>query len=142
VNASMTNAALIPNQLTSAPPRAAPTASITDQVDPLRALAVTRSLRGVSEGMMALRAGSKNPASAISTTASVYRSHKSPTSSTSRNPSTTTKRSTSLVIMMVLRSIRSTSTPASGLTKKIGRSFAIMTEATAVPVPLSFRTSV
>ena len=66
VHASIIKATRIPNRLTITPPRAAPKASMTDQVDPLRAFAVTRCSLGTSEGMMALLAGSKKPDREIS----------------------------------------------------------------------------
>ena len=66
VQASTIKATRIPNKLTKTPPRAAPKASMTDQVEPLSALAVTRCSLGTSEGMMALLAGSKKPDKEIS----------------------------------------------------------------------------
>ena len=66
VQASTIKATRIPNRLTTTPPRAAPKANMTDQVDPLRALAVTRCSLGTREGMMALLAGSKKPDKEIS----------------------------------------------------------------------------
>ena len=68
VQASIIKATRIPNRLTITPPRAAPKASITDQVEPLSAFAVTRCSLGTSEGIMALLAGSKNPDKEISIT--------------------------------------------------------------------------
>ena len=76
VLASNIKAVFIPNTWTTTPPKAAPKANMTDQVEPLNALAVTRSFLGTSDGMMALRAGSKNPDNEISTITSAYTSHK------------------------------------------------------------------
>ena len=66
VQESTIKATRIPKRLTKTPPRAAPKANITDQVDPLSAFAVTRFSLETSEGIMALLAGSKKPDKEIS----------------------------------------------------------------------------
>ena len=61
VKASRMKAVLIPNKLTTNPPNAAPRVSMTDQVAPDNALAVTRWFFATMDGRIALLAGSKNP---------------------------------------------------------------------------------
>ncbi len=135
------NVTLRPNAAATRPPIDAPSASITDQVPVDSALAVTRSSRATTAGIVADLAGSKNPVADTATISTAYAIHTVPGVRTSRRPRITTPRTRSAVIMMLRRSKRSITMPTIGVTNEAGRSCSTRTSATDVADPVSWKSS-
>jgi hypothetical protein len=108
----------MPHAPDTIPPSAAPSASMTDQVAELSALAAPNSCLDTISGRMALRVGKKNPLMPSWIAVSVYSSQIWPGWRTSRKPNTVAARLTSVAMRTYLRLYRSATTPAMGLTRK------------------------